>query len=126
MKRGSDRKKLIRDLVLAGSLLLAAVILLLVINGSRESGGVAVVRVDGVETERLPLSVNGTFPLNGGSNILIIQDGQAWMSEANCPDLICVRQGKIHYSGQVITCLPNRLTVTIEGGESGGVDLIVG
>ena len=126
MKRGSDRKKLIRDLVLAGSLLLAAVILLLVINGSRESGGVAVVRVDGVETERLPLSVNGTFPLNGGSTILIIQDGQAWMSEANCPDLICVRQGKIHYSGQVITCLPNRLTVTIEGGESGGVDLIVG
>ena len=126
MKRGSDRKKLIRDLVLAGSLLLAAVILLLVINGSRESGGVAVVRVDGVETERLPLSVNGTFPLNGGSNILIIQDGQAWMSEANCPDLICVRQGTIHYSGQVITCLPNRLTVTIEGGESGGVDLIVG
>lgn len=126
MKRGSDRKKLIRDLVLAGSLLLAAVILLLMINGSRESGGVAVVRVDGVETERLPLSVNGTFPLNGGSNILIIQDGQAWMSEANCPDLICVRQGKIHYSGQVITCLPNRLTVTIEGGESGGVDLIVG
>ena len=126
MKRGSDRKKLIRDLVLAGSLLLAAVILLLVINGSRESGGVAVVRVDGVETERLPLSVNGTFPLNGGSNILIIQDGQAWMSEANCPDLICVRQGKIHYSGQVITWLPNRLTVTIEGGESGGVDLIVG
>ena len=126
MKRGSDRKKLIRDLVLAGSQLLAAVILLLVINGSRESGGVAVVRVDGVETERLPLSVNGTFPLNGGSNILIIQDGQAWMSEANCPDLICVRQGKIHYTGQVITCLPNRLTVTIEGGESGGVDLIVG
>ena len=126
MKRGYDRKKLIRDPVLAGSLLLAAVILLLVINGSRESGGVAVVRVDGVETERLPLSVNGTFPLNGGSNILIIQDGQAWMSEANCPDLICVRQGKIHYSGQVITCLPNRLTVTIEGGESGGVDLIVG
>ena len=126
MMRGSDRKKLIRDLVLTGSLLLAAVILLLVINGSRESGGVAVVRVDGVETERLPLSVNGTFPLNGGSNILIIQDGQAWMSEANCPDLICVRQGKIHYSGQVITCLPNRLTVTIEGGESGGVDLIVG
>ena len=126
MKRGSDRKKLIRDLVLAGSLLLAAVILLLVINGSRESGGVAVVRVDGVETERLPLSVNGTFPLNGGSNILIIQDGQAWMSEANCPDLICVRQGKIHYTDQVITCLPNRLTVTIEGGESGGVDLIVG
>ena len=126
MKQVPDRKKLIRDLILAGSLLLAAVILLLAINGSRESGGMAVVRVDGVETERHPLSVNGTFPLNGGSNILIIQDGQAWVSEANCPDLICVRQGKIHYTGQVITCLPNRLTVTVEGGESRGVDLFVG
>ncbi|MBP5239491.1 MAG: NusG domain II-containing protein [Oscillospiraceae bacterium] len=126
MKQVPDRKKLIRDLILAGSLLLAAVILLLAINGSRESGGMAVVRVDGVETERHPLSVNGTFPLNGGSNILIIQDGQAWVSEANCPDLICVRQGKIHYTGQVITCLPNRLTVTVEGGESGGVDLFAG
>ena len=126
MKQVPDRKKLIRDLILAGSLLLAAVILLLAINGSRESGGMAVVRVDGVETERHPLSVNGTFPLNSGSNILIIQDGQAWVSEANCPDLICVRQGKIHYTGQVITCLPNRLTVTVEGGESGGVDLFAG
>ena len=126
MKQVPDRKKLIRDLILAGSLLLAAVILLLAINGSRESGGMAVVRVDGVETERHPLSVNGTFPLNGGSNILIIQDGQAWVSEANCPDLICVRQGKIHYTGQVITCLPNRLTVTVEGGESGGVDHFAG
>ena len=126
MKQVPDRKKLIRDLILAGSLLLAAVILLLAINGSRESGGMAVVRVDGVETERHPLSVNGTFPLNGGSNILIIQDGQAWVSEANCPDLICVRQGKIHYTGQVITCLPNRLTVTVEGGESGGADLFAG
>ena len=68
----------------------------------------------------------GSFPLNGGTNILVIEDGYAWMSEANCPDHICVRQGKIHYTGQVITCLPNRLTVTIEGGEDGGVDLIVG
>ncbi|MBQ2100048.1 MAG: NusG domain II-containing protein, partial [Lachnospiraceae bacterium] len=89
-------------------------------------GGVAVVRVNGVETERHALSQNGTYPLNGGSNILVIRDGEAYLSEANCPDLLCVRQGKIHYTGQVITCLPNRLTVTVEGGESNGVDLVVG
>ena len=89
-------------------------------------GGVAVVRVDGAEVERHSLAVNGTFPLNGGSNVLVIEDGKAWISEADCPDRICVRQGKIHYTGQVITCLPNRLTVTVEGGESNGIDLVVG
>ena len=124
--------KLMRDkhrrtdlLVIAGLLLLSG-LLYLALNVGRPEGGVAVVRVNGRETERHALSVNGSFPLNGGSNILVIRDGQAWLSEADCPDKICVRQGKIHYEGQVITCLPNRLTVTVEGGASDGVDAKVG
>ena len=126
MKALFANKKLRVDLILIAALLLLAGVLYLVLQAGRQEGGVAVVRVNGVETERHSLSVNGTFPLNGGSNILIIRDGQAWLSEANCPDLLCVRQGRIHYTGQVITCLPNRVTVTVEGGESDGVDLVVG
>ena len=126
MKNPSGNRKLRADVIVIVSLLLLALALYLALNSSRREGGVAVVRVNGVETERYSLLQNGSFPLNGGTNILVIEDGYAWMSEANCPDLICVRQGKIHYTGQVITCLPNRLTVTIEGGEDGGVDLIVG
>ena len=121
----ADRKHR-ADLIVIGSLLLLALILYLVIGATRQAGGVVVVRVDGAETERHPLSVDGVFPLNGGSNVLVIEGGQAWISEADCPDRICVRQGKVRYTGQVITCLPNRLTVTVEGGESDGVDLIVG
>ena len=126
MKKVSAGKTLRADLIVIVGLLLLAAVLWLVLSIGREEGGVAVVRVDGVETERHLLSVDGVFPLNGGSNILVIEGGQAWLSEANCPDLICVRQGKIHYTGQVITCLPNRLTVTVEGGESNGVDFTVG
>lgn len=126
MKNSSGKHKLRADVIVIVSLLLLALALYLALNSSRREGGVAVVRVNGVETERYSLLQNGSFPLNGGTNILVIEDGYAWMSEANCPDHICVRQGKIHYTGQVITCLPNRLTVTIEGGEDGGVDLIVG
>ena len=126
MKALFANKKLRVDLILIAALLLLSGILYLVLRAGRQEGGVAVVRVNGVETERHSLSVNGTFPLNGGSNILVIRDGQAWLSEANCPDLLCVKQGRIHYTGQVITCLPNRVTVTVEGGESDGVDLVVG
>ena len=49
----------------------------------------------------------------GCSNILIIENGYAWLEDADCPDKLCVRQGKVHLDGQVITCLPNKLTVTI-------------
>ena len=126
MKALFANKKLRADLILIAALLALAGILFLALNHGRQEGGVAVVRVDGVEVERHSLSLNGTFPLNGGSNILVIRDGQAWLSEANCPDHICVKQGRIHYTGQVITCLPNRLTVTVEGGESDGIDLVVG
>lgn len=126
MKALFANKKLRVDLILIAALLLLSGVLYLVLRAGRQEGGVAVVRVNGVETERHSLSVNGTFPLNGGSNILVIRDGQAWLSEANCPDLLCVKQGRVHYTGQVITCLPNRVTVTVEGGESDGVDLVVG
>ena len=126
MKALFANKKLRVDLILIAALLLLSGVLYLVLRAGRQEGGVAVVRVNGVETERHSLSVNGTFPLNGGRNILVIRDGQAWLSEANCPDLLCVKQGRIHYTGQVITCLPNRVTVTVEGGESDGVDLVVG
>lgn len=119
-------RKWLADLCLIAALLLLAGVLFLALNHGREEGGVAVVRVNGVEVERHSLAVSGVFSLNGGSNILVIEDGQAWLSEANCPDLLCVKQGKIHYTGQVITCLPNRLTVTVEGGESDGVDIVVG
>ena len=126
MKKLFENRKLRLDLLLIAGLLLLAGVLYLALNLGRQEGGVAVVRVDGAEVERHSLALNGTFPLNGGSNILVIRDGQAWLSEANCPDHICVKQGKIHYTGQVITCLPNRLTVTVEGGESDGVDFVVG
>lgn len=126
MKALFANKKLRADLILIAALLLLAGILFLALNHGRQEGGVVVVRVNGAEVERHSLSLSGTFPLNGGSNILVIQNGKAWLSEANCPDHICVRQGKIHYTGQVITCLPNRLTVTVEGGESDGVDFVVG
>ena len=126
MRRLFAEKKWMLDVSIVLALLLLAGVLFLALNIGRREGGVAVVRVDGVETERHALAVDGTFPLNGGSNILVIEDGQARLIEANCPDLLCVKQGRIHYTGQVITCLPNRLTVTIENGESDGVDLVVG
>ena len=78
--------------------------------------------VDGVEVGRYPLSKSGTFPLNGGTNILVVENGEAWVTEANCPDKICMAMGKISRNGEFIACLPNRLLIVVEGGEKSSVD----
>ncbi|MBP5168947.1 MAG: NusG domain II-containing protein [Oscillospiraceae bacterium] len=115
-----------RDLILIGILLLTALILFLLFKDKQrnEPDAVAVVTVDGTEIARYPLSQDGTFVLNEGSNTLVIENGEAWVSEANCPDKLCMGFGKISKNGEIIVCLPNRLIVMIEGGEASEIDAI--
>lgn len=112
-----------RDMILIASILAIALVLLLVVQLTREEGAYVLVRVDGQETSRFSLSENGTYELNGGTNILRIENGVAYLTDANCPDQLCVHQGKISMTGQVITCLPNKLTVSVYGTEE-SVDLV--
>lgn len=117
--------KLRPDVIIIALLLFVSIAAMGIMYFSRETGGSVVVRVDGVEIERLMLTDDGTYSLNGGSNILVIGDGAAWLIEADCPDHICIKQGKISFKGQCITCLPNRLTVKVEGNaENNGIDII--
>ena len=122
----TDKKKYTRDLILVGILLAAALLLFFLVRSHQKqetgTGAVAVVTVDGQEIGRYPLNKNGTFPLNGGSNILVVENGEAWVSEADCPDKICMRMGRISRDGEFIACLPNRLIVVVEGGEQALVD----
>lgn len=124
MKKFFSDKKRIVDVCLVAFLLLLAAVLYLVIDGDREAGGKVVVRVNGETIASYSLSENGCFSLNGGSNTLVIEGGFAWLSDADCPDRLCVKQGKVRYTGQCLTCLPNKLTVTVEGGESNGIDFV--
>lgn len=112
------------DILVIAALLSLSLALLIVINLLKKPGDVAVVEIDGQIAGEYPLSNNGTFPLNGGTNVLVIEDGVAYLNYSNCPDHTCERTGKIRYVGQTIVCLPNRLTVTVKGASDGGVDLV--
>ena len=112
-----------RDIILIASILVIAIALFLIVELTKEEGAGVTVKVDGVKVAEYSLTANGTYPLNGGTNILVIEDGRAYLSDANCPDKLCVHQGKISRTGETITCLPNKLTVTVFGAEE-SVDLI--
>ena len=108
-----------RDLILVAVLLVAALALFFGLRSRQArdtgTGAQAVVTVEGREVGRYPLKKSGTFPLNGGTNILVVENGEAWVSEANCPDKVCMGMGKISRNGEFIACLPNRLLVVVEG-----------
>lgn len=46
-------------------------------------------------------------------NQIIIKKGSVSMTDANCPDKLCVKQGTISKSGESIICLPHKIVVKI-------------
>ena len=122
---GSDRRKrsLVWDLAVIALCAAIGLTSLLALRLCREEGAYAVVKIDGREVGRYSLSSDGEYSLNGGTNILVIEGGECYLSYGDCPDGICVRTGRIRYRGQSIVCLPNRVTVSVIA-EDGGVDLV--
>ena len=115
-------KKLYADVILVLVLLVCALSVFLIFLFTSSAGEWAVVRVDGEEICRYSLTIDGEYILGGGSNVLVIEDGGAYMKTADCPDKRCVNMGRKTRSGESIICLPNKLEVRIEGGE----DILVG
>ena len=50
-----------------------------------------------------------------GFNVIEIAEGKVRVSEADCPDLLCVHTGWRQHAGQVIVCLPHYFVVRIVG-----------
>jgi hypothetical protein len=118
-------KKIRNDILLIAALLVVALAAYLIIQLGKTDGGYAVVVRDGEEIASYPLDKPTTVTFtsaSGSSNTLVIQDGYADMTEADCPDKLCVHQNRIKFSGETIVCLPNKLVVKIVSDESGDVD----
>ena len=128
MKSNAAHKNRIRaDIILIAAALLIALAAYVFVRSDRHSGAVAAVYVNGEKTAEYPLDTDTTVKLespNGGYNILVIKDGAADITEASCPDGICVETHAAQYEGDTIICLPNKTEIRIEGGESSEVDMV--
>ncbi|MBE6754830.1 MAG: NusG domain II-containing protein [Ruminococcaceae bacterium] len=107
------------DIILVAALLvLSAVLFVYGLVGSRQPAGAAEVSVCGEQYAVLPLEKDTTLTVTGQSGIVCVvevADGRVRMTEAHCPDRLCVGQGWIDRTGEVIVCLPARVTVTLQG-----------
>ena len=101
------------DIVLfTGLMLISLALLFSFILIPRQKGDTLVVTVDGVEFCRAELKENKTIEI--GENLIIIEDGKARMESAVCPDKLCVNQGEINKTGEVVVCLPQKIILEVK------------
>lgn len=117
----SINKKRKNDIVLAVIVIAIAAIGLLLLNVFKTEGSFAVIKIDGKETERYPLSVNTEVVIetrDDGRNTLVVENGEAFVKNVNCPDKICEGHSKISYKGETIVCLPHKVVIEIVADET--------
>lgn len=113
------RSRIIRkaDIILAAVLILLCIPVLLgskLAGVSSDPASTVVITKNGKLFEICSLYDNKT--VNTGSNTIVIENGEVYMSFADCKNHICIREGRISRPGQTIICMPNRIVVEIKGG----------
>lgn len=81
----------------------------------KEENAVLEIRIAGDLYGTYSLSEDQTLEIHNsyGNNTLTISGGTAVMTASDCRNQICVRSGGISEPGQMIVCLPHRLSVEI-------------
>lgn len=113
----SKRRRM--DFILITAVMVVALISAVIVYLTHNKGDIAVIKVDGNVVSELSLSEDATVIVEGyqgGRNVVSIIDGKAYVSEADCPDEICVKTGGISMAGETIVCLPHRVVVEIKSG----------
>lgn len=112
----APQKRRRNDMLLIMAILSAILIFALVYFLTRKDGAYAVVLKNNEEIGRYSLSENMEVPIKVGdktTNVLVIENGKAYMESAVCPDKICVKHRPIDKSGQTIVCLPEKVVIKI-------------
>lgn len=91
----------------------------------KPEGGTVTVTVSGKEYGTYDLTKDQEIPIiiaGKETNHLIIKDCKADVTEADCPDQICVDQKSISKEGETIVCLPNKVVIEVKGADASDFD----
>lgn len=121
-------KKVKKDLIfLGGILLIAFIIWLIPILLHKDAPAVVRVIQDGQEIGTYSVLEDQTIAIpyeEENYNLLLISSGQVSISDADCPDGLCIRHRAISRNGESIICLPHKLVIQIESKEESDLDTV--
>ena len=115
----ASKRRLRNDIILVFAVLAVALAVFLIFHFGGSAGERVAVSVNGEIKAVYPLSEDIRVDIDFGgdsdyTNQLVIEQGVAYVSSANCPDGICREHRPISRRGETIVCLPHRLVIEIE------------
>ncbi len=75
------------------------------------------ITVNGEEYGTYSLAKNQVIKIND-TNVCEIKNGEVRMTDADCPDHLCMKQKAVDSTGGTIVCLPNKVVIEGEKGDS--------
>lgn len=108
------------DVILISVFIFIGIIGLIFYLGGKQRGQFVKITRNGSVIGEYSLYKDGVITIegDGGENTLTIKNGKADMSDADCPDKICVFHKPISKTGESIVCLPHKIVVEIISDDS--------
>ena len=104
-----------KEAVFIGALLVISVVLCIFVYAvPHGTHGSIQITVDGELYGTYSLAEDQVIQI-GDTNVCEIKDGEVKMTEADCPDHLCMKQPAVGSAGGYIVCLPNRVVIQGEG-----------
>lgn len=120
-------KRLKADIIILAFILMAAFAAYVIpaLLQSDEAGEVSVYQ-DGVLLYQCSLEEDQTITVSSpeGYNLLLIDESEVRVTDADCPDQLCIRQRAISRKGESIICLPHKLVIQIDSGKESELDAV--
>lgn len=123
-----DKKKLVNDLILIGSLLILAIVsLVVVLTRKSDPPSLARVYVQDVLVESIDLNTeeDQQYVIQGvkGELTLEVHVHSIRVLESNCPHQDCVHQGYVKDPNHPIICAYNQVFIILEGSSDYDVEI---
>ena len=114
-----------RDVILFLVLVILGAGSFILIKNNLKPGNEAEVYVDGSLVQTIDMTRDDIygFDTSYGTNTVVVEGGEIRVSEADCPDKICVNMGGVSRSGETITCLPHKLVIEVHNDKKNDYDI---
>lgn len=122
----TDKKRRRNDYIVVIALILIPLLFLLAFNAGRNNSAADSISIE-VNNEPYgiyPLDVDKQIHIHDEKidNVVVIENGKVFVSEANCRDQVCVFHSPISKQGEQIVCLPNKVVIEVISNEENIID----
>ena len=120
-------KKLKADVAVIAAIGIVATLFWAIPHLNGDLSETVIINQDGKIYGEYPLYNDAVIPVYyepGGYNLILVSEGEVSVTDADCPDKLCVKQRAVSKNGESIICLPHKLVVQISSKEESDFDAV--